>query len=287
MVEFQSSGIPLLDERQREIDDITPGDYEKYRQASGEELDVLLDRFPALKRLESAFDKLYRELNETEVSDINHPAIWYLYNMGLVVKTADRCFSVDLHHRRAEELAGFLDFALITHNHGDHYTQKFLAAMDGAGKTVVQNFYENGGAKQKGICGYLTEYEKEFTFGSIRILADRCDHNSMLIKYTTPFEIHIGDFTLFHSGDCCNHKELQPERQPDLWVLHPYCGMNPLMGCREITPTPKKVVVAHLQELAHARDRWRWTYSDGMKIVNCLEAAGYPAIMPLWGDRIF
>ena len=59
------------------------------------------------------------------------PAVWFIYNMGFVVKTAKSLFAIDLHHRRAELLAPKLDFALITHNHGDHYTERFYKARGG------------------------------------------------------------------------------------------------------------------------------------------------------------
>lgn len=49
---------------------------------------------------------------------------------------------------------------------------------------------------------------------------------------------------------------------------------------------PKLAVVAHLNELGHAKDRWRWTWADGAKAKKQLEAAGFAATVPLWGDRI-
>lgn len=282
--DFVQTGDNELDERQREINGVLPSDFLSYVRSSAESVGELVGAFPTFARLEDAFENVYRELRETEVCDINKPAIWYLYNMGLIVKTSENCFSIDLHHRRAAELAPFLDFALVTHNHGDHYTMPFLSAMDG--KTIVQNFFENNVASHGNQCGFVTEDSREFNFGSIKVITGCCDHNPKLIRFTIPFEVHIGDFTLFHSGDCFNHRELHLRRQPDLWVLHPYCGMNPLLACREMALPPKRVVVAHLQELAHARDMWRWTYADGLKIKQSLMDAGYDAVMPLWGDRL-
>lgn len=285
--DFELTGNVELDERQREINGVLPSDFLSYIKQSTESLGDLLEVFPTFARLESAFEGVYRELRETKVVDINKPAIWYIYNMGLIVKTAEKCFSIDLHHRRAHELAPLLDFALITHNHGDHYTMPFLSAMDEVqGKTIIQNFFENSGAVHGNQCGFIKEEEHEFNFGSIKVITGCCDHNPKLVKFTIPFEIHIGDFTLFHSGDCFNHNQLHPTRQPDLWVLHPYCGMDPLKGCREMNHPPKRIVIAHLQELAHARDMWRWTFADGLRVKNSLIKAGYDAIMPLWGERL-
>jgi L-ascorbate metabolism protein UlaG (beta-lactamase superfamily) len=282
------TGDAELDLRQAEIDAVTPKDFAEYcapgLALGADALKRAVSRLPALGRLEAAFDKVFREAKETVVTDVNRPAVWYLYNMGLVVKTPKTMFSIDLHHRRAEEFAPLLDFALITHNHRDHYTERFKDAMDGGErKTVVNNFFDNYGAKKDG--GYTREKSKTFNFGDVTVITGLCDHNSYLVDYTTPFEVHIGDFTLYHSGDCGNHAKLSPTRQPDLWVLHPFCGMNAAKGAEEAVH-PKKAVIAHLQELGHEKDRWRWTYRDGLRAKKKLEDAGFPAIMPLWGDRL-
>ena len=106
-----------------------------------------------------------------------------------------------------------------------------------------------------------------------------------LVDYTTTFEVHVGNFTLFHSGDCCSCAKFQPKRKPDLWVLHPYCGMNPAEASRTVVH-PKKVVIAHLQEMCHSRNRYRWTYRDGLKVKDSLLQAGVDSVIPMWGERI-
>ena len=284
------TGEQELDVRQGEIDAITPKDFAAYWQRGvdlpTDELTAMTRRFPVLARLESAFEKVFQEANATVVSDIDHPAIWYVYNMGLVVKTPKTMFSIDLHHRRAEDFASLLDFALITHNHNDHYTERFKHAMDRVQhKPVVNNFFDNYGVRDRKIGGYTRARSKTFLYGDVKIITGLCDHNNYLIDYTTPFEVQIGKFTLYHSGDCCSHSKLHVSRQPDLWVLHPRCGMDPAKACVEAI-RPKKAVVAHLQELGHAKGGARWTYTNGISDCRRIEAVGYPAIMPLWGERL-
>ena len=63
--------------------------------------------------------------------------------MGYIVKTREALFSVDLVHRRDVEFAPLLDFALVTHNHGDHWQKGFYQAMTKRGKVVVSNFLGN------------------------------------------------------------------------------------------------------------------------------------------------
>ena len=284
------TGDVNLDVRQSEIDAIEPSDFKAYWMAgldlAPERLFAKVAKFPVLGRLESAFENVLREAKATVVTDINHPAIWYVYNMGLVVKTPKTLFSIDLHHRRAEEFAPLLDFALITHNHNDHYTERFKVAMDrGQHKPVVNNFFDNYGVRDRKIGGYTRARTKTFRFGDVEIVTGLCDHNDYLIDYTTPFEVKMGDFTLYHSGDCCDHAKLHASRPPDLWVFHPRCGMDVVKGCQEAIH-PKLAVIAHLQELGHAKDRYRWTYRDGLDVKARLEAAGFSALMPLWGDRL-
>ena len=287
----EPTGVAELDLRQAEIDAVTPQDFAAYCSlepgaAGAEALSAEVSRFPVLGRLEAAFDKVFREAKDAVVTDANRPAVWYLYNMGLIVKTPKTMFSIDLHHRRAEEFAPFLDFALITHNHNDHYTERFKVAMDrGEHKPVVNNFFDNYGVRDRKFGGYTRAKSKTFRFGDVTVITGLCDHNSYLIDYTTPFEVQVGDFTLYHSGDCCSHEKLGVSRRPDLWVFHPYCGMDPVKGAVE-TVRPKKAVIAHLQELGHARGRYRWTYRDGLKAKARLEAAEFPSVMPLWGERL-
>ena len=278
------------DARQAEIDMITPPDYKEYLKRGlelpADELAEMLKKFPVLARLEAAFKKVLREVRATVVTDADRPAVWYVYNAGLIVKTREVVFSVDLNHRRGAEFAPFLDFALITHNHGDHYTEEFKVAMDRVEhKPVVNNFFDNYGIPDRKFGGYTRAKSKTFRYGDVTIVTGLCDHNNYLIDYTTTFEIHIGSFTLFHSGDCCDHTQLKVTRRPDLWMLHPFCGMDAAKGCVE-TVRPGTAVIGHLQEMGHPKERFRWTYQNGLDEKRRIEATGTPAIMPLWGDRL-
>lgn len=106
-------------------------------------------------------------------------------------------FSIDLHHRRAEDFAPFLDFALITHNHGDHYTERFKEAMDRVQrKPEVNNLFSNYGVKDRSLGGYTRAKRKVLQYGDVKVVTGLCDHNSHLIDNTTTFEIHIGGFAL-------------------------------------------------------------------------------------------
>ena len=274
---------------QREIDDITPSVWGNYylrgTDVPADEVAATRAKYPALGRYEDAFDKVVAEIRSTEVKD--RPAVWFVYNMGFLVKTPKSLFAVDLHHRRAEELAPLLDFALITHNHGDHYTERFYRAMNGVEKkTVVSNFKDNYGAHFAGKHpGGYTRAVRTFEFGDVKVRTTYVDHNPYLVDFTTAFEITVGGFVIFHTGDCASVEKLKPEcPNPDLWMFHPFCGMDAVAGAEAVKP--KLAVVAHLNELGHAKDRWRWTWAQGDKAKAKLEEAGFRAVVPLWGDRI-
>ena len=66
--------------------------------------------------------------------------------------------------------------------------------------------------------------------------------------------------------------------------MHPRCGLKVADGIQKFHP--KKTVIAHLFELGHGVNRWRWRVSDGQAELKKAEEAGAAAVMPLWGDRL-
>ena len=260
---------------QKEIDAVTPAEFSDYLRSRTEPDQA------ALKRLDRAFEKVLAEVRETSVTKT--PAVWLVYNMGVVVKTPKTCFSIDLKHRHAVKMAPLLDFALITHNHDDHFTDEFYRAMNGAGKTVISNFMDNYGVRDRARGGY-TRAQKTFRLADVEIRTSLADHNAYLVDFTTAFDISANGYGIFHSGDCCNVAKLKPQRAPDLWIVHPRCGMNVADGVRKFGP--KLTAIAHLNEFGHAKGRFRWSYADGLAEAAKVKEAGGVALMPLWGDRI-
>ena len=273
-----------FDVRQREIDEITPADYYDYLEKGS-------PRFAALKRLDEAFEKAVAEAREAKVDAV--PAVWLVYNMGLLVKTRETFFSVDLCHRLAPTIARELDFALITHNHNDHYTTEFYQVMDSRlHKTVVNNFACNYGAREvpyhngepSEFGGGYTRGGKSFRFRDVFVRTSVSDHNSYLTAFTMPFEICVGDFTIFHSGDSCSAEQMNPVRTPDLWVVHPRNGLKVVDGVKRFHP--KTTVISHLNEFSHPKSRYRWTWKDGLSEKKLLESEGAGARVPVWGERL-
>ena len=268
-----------LDLWQRETDQTSPKAYNQYFR-DGDTRGCV-----SLEKLDKAFEKVFREAQETKVEGA--PAVWSVYNMGYVVKTREALFSIDLVHRRALELAPMLDFALITHNHDDHYRPEFYRALNRAGKTVVSNFLDNYGTKDWARNGGFTQAEKTFRLKDVEIRTSLVDHNGYLIDFTTAFEIRVGNWLLYHSGDCGVAKKLRTTwGKPDLWLFFPGCGVNVADAVRRIGA--KRVCFGHLWELGHQTGEWRGRLSAPI-IRSALAKArsvGVEPEVPPWGTRL-
>ena len=264
-----------LDVWQAETDEVSAEVYESYMR------DGRTRGLTSLEKLEAAFDKVLREVRETTVTGT--PAVWSVYNMGIVVKTPQSVFSIDLLHRRAPELAPLLDFALITHNHDDHWRPAFYAAMNGAGKTVVSNFLDNYGVKDWRKDGGFTRAEKEFQLKDVAVRTSSVDHNGYLVDFTTAFEVRVGDWLLYHTGDCGNAAKLRTTwGRPDLWLFFPGCGVKVDEAVGKIGA--KRTVFGHFWELGHRQ----WRLSTPLIRAACAKAAsvGTKPELPLWGARL-
>lgn len=271
----------VLDRWQAETDLVRPESYLGYLR------DGDTRAFASLEKLDAGFQKVMDEVKACRVTGI--PAVWHVYNMGFVVKTPNALFSIDLNHRRDEELAPLLDFALITHNHNDHYRNPFYKAMDKAGKTVISNFKDNYGAAdwRKGgkywEAGGYTRAEKKFKLKDVEIRTALTDHNPYLVDFTTTFEIRVGKWRLFHTGDCGNAAKLSTVwGKPDLWLVFPGCGIDIAAAYRKIKP--KRMVFGHLWELGHETGRLTTPMVKAAR--ERVEALGGKVDVPLWGERV-
>ena len=269
------------------LDYITPEVYTSFYQHGSnwtqKELAKIYLEHPAFYWYDAAFDKVLREVKSESVAP-GEVKLWLVYNMGYIVKTPTHCFSIDLHHRRAMELLPYLEFALVTHNHNDHYTIAFLRSMVAANKKVYSAFWPSKG-------GYSKEAEREVRLGDdLTLMIYESDHNNQLRRFVTPFEIicKTGNDTcvIFHSGDSCNAKQLHPRSvRVDYHIVHPRVGLDLRESARD-TVKPAVTLISHLLELHHKFDKWRWGFADGYKAAELVRSVGKTAYVPLWGEKI-
>ena len=285
-----SSPIRRSDERQSELltkwneatEAVSPQVYGQYLR------DGDTRGLTALEALERAFEKVMREAKETVVTG-DAPAVWSVYNMGYIVKTRQSLFSIDLVHRRDAEFAPLLDFALITHNHGDHWRKGFYGAVNGAGKTVISNFLDNYGVKNWKKDGGYTRSKRVFWIKDVEIRTSLIDHNDYLIDFTTAFEIKIGDFILYHTGDSGRGTVPKLETawgRPDLWLFFPGCGINTPEAVAKIDA--KRIAFGHLWELGH-RQGHKGRFDERLirpRLAEAKAAGCKDVSIAFWGDRI-
>ena len=270
---------------QSSLDSVTPEEYVRFYQNgikwSPKKLKKIYSEHPAFYWYDAAFDKVLREVRSETVAP-GEVKLWLVYNMGYIVKTPAHCFCIDLHHRRAEELVPYLEFALVTHNHNDHYTYDFLKAMTAADKKVYSAFWPSKG-------GYSKEPERELRLADdLTVMIYESDHNSQLRRFVTPFEIicKTGNDTcvIFHSGDSCNAKQLHPRSaKVDFHIVHPCVGLDVRESARD-TVKPAATLISHLLELHHKK--WRWTFADGYMKADEVRSVGKTAWVPMWGEKI-
>ena len=255
-----------------ETEQVSPEDYRRY-MTDGE-----TRGFASLDRLEAAFEKVMREVKNAKVNDI--PAVWSVYNMGYVVKTRETLFSIDLVHRRDMEFASMLDFALVTHNHGDHYRKNLCKAISDQGKPVISNFIP--------VKGY-TRAKKTFKIRDVEIRTSLIDHNDWLIDFTTAFEIKVGDWTLYHTGDSGRGTEPKLETiwgHPDLWLFFPGCGIDTAKAVAKIKA--KRIVFGHLWELEHKQNHQGRLDEPLLRraLVRAAKGGSKNTSLAFWGDRV-
>ncbi len=262
---------------QRSVDRLRAAEFVEYFNSNAEEARRWEEERAVLRFLNASFEKAIGEIRETSVPE-GSVVMWHIYNMGYVVKTPSQTFAIDVKHRRAPELVSLIDFLLVTHKHGDHYTDAFCDAAASAGKPVVSNFIDNE---------WKTPVEgREYKFGDCAIKTNLVDHNATLVKFVTTYEINCGsksgDYAIFHVGDACNVDQLKTESPIDVFIPHLAVGLNVPKAVNE-TLKPKTTLLSHILELGHAIDKWRWSYAYGYDV--CKKCANDGVILPMWGER--
>ena len=265
-------------EMQKYADDFTHTQFNEYLAAApGSDADRRIGSHGLMQFYNMALDKLLTEIPATKVKK-GEVAIWQLYNMGYVVKTRTQCFGIDLYHKFAERLAPMIDFMLITHNHGDHYSKSLIAELESQGKAVYSNFLENGHKVTTG---------DEFTVGNINIKVTTVDHNTTLKNFVNTYEVNCyygkgKDYTILFTGDAHNYQQLNSTGSIDLFVPHLAVGLNMAEAVKKINP--REVLMSHILELGHAITKWRWSYEYGINECEKLQRDG--VYLPVWGEKM-
>lgn len=244
------------------------------------------DTVPILYAYREAFDKVLYEVKNTKVK-YGSTAVWLLYNMGFVVKTPSGCFGIDLDHRLAEQFEPYLDFLIITHNHGDHQNEKLIAAMAEKGKPILSNFHKDSGV-------YLSTTATQYTIGNFKIRTDISDHlrHRNFQNFVTLFRIDCGEdsggFSMLHGGDTGFDPKRFTNVQGPVSLLVMRWGEareNDILGTGPGQVQPDYAVLSHLIELRHK------PYPKGQaSIKKTLEhlpnVKCEHTLLPFWGEML-
>lgn len=260
--------------------------FKEYLKKSDEEAEELEHKEPILYAYRLAFEKVLKEVRTTKVKK-GTASIWMLYNMGFVIKTPSGCFGIDVDHRLAEQLAPYLDFLYITHNHGDHANVKLIAAMKQLGKPVITNF-------DIGNIPYFSTTATSYKIGNFTLRTDISDHlrSPDLPNFVAVVRIDCGEdtgnFSILHCGD----SGFDPQRfkrvqgPVDLVVLRWGAPReNDILGSGEGQVKTDYSVLSHLIEMRHKPyPKGQASITQTLKHlpnVNCENT-----ILPFWGERL-
>ena len=228
---------------------------------------------------QAALEKLVDEIPSTKVEK-GTVVLWHLYNMGYVVKTPTHCFAIDLRHPEAGRLVPYLDFLMITHQHGDHYTDAMNKAMVDAGKAVYSNWDSPDYA--------LTNLRetRELERDGIHITTEITDHNKTLPGFMITYLVDCGEDTghvrIYFVGDSHNWQQLNPKDPVDIFVPHIHVGLDIRAASEKFNP--EWVLSSHLLELGHPLAKWRWSYFAGLDVSH--EVHRKNVFVPVWGDKM-
>lgn len=234
-----------------------------------------------------AFDKVINGI-KNDIPTEGEVLIWHIYNMGYVFKTTKGAFALDIFHKRAEELAPYIDFYGITHKHLDHKSEALALKMAILGKPVISNFSIGGSD-----ISYISDKEADYKVGSFEIHTFITNHNNSSSNVpVTVFKVDCGkdanNTVIIHSGD----SNFRPEQfstvkntHVDIYIprySQTTGGENQIIGN---VFNPKYVLISHILELSHEdvnSSRWPLTYGlSRASTINCAHT-----YMPFWGDKM-
>ncbi|WP_147383944.1 MBL fold metallo-hydrolase [Maribellus luteus] len=294
MTQFRKTSPFLLDAERLELwdkfevysDNLEKTTFKEYLNKPEDEAVSMEDTIPMLYFYREAFDKVLDEVKNTKVN-YGNTSVWMLYNMGFVVKTPSGCFGIDIDHRLAEKLEPYLDFLCITHNHGDHYNNKLIEAMNMNGKPVLSNFH-------KGSREYVSTTPTTYRIGNFSIRTDISDHlaNPDFPDFVTVFRIEggedSGNFSMLHCGDSGFNPNHFTNVEGAVSMLVMRWGApreNNILGAGEGQVIPDCAVLSHLIELRHdpyPRGQASITKTlEHLPNVKCNNT-----ILPFWGETL-
>ena len=215
--------------------------------------------------------------------------VWYIYNMGVVIKTVDATVGIDIAGTYVApsiaDVGGLLDVLIVTHPHGDHLDAKVAAAAANAGAKIVvadervRVDYSNqnnlvrdpeGESMVQALAGSAlaaqalvgVEPGETIEVKGVRITAYPAEHSDPYRPLTgfetTPtdwFYVEASGFGILHTGDGF-FSDAKPDlsgKRVDLYIIH-YVDDVCTEDYYELAPQSRVMIPLHLHELGHGRE---------------------------------
>lgn len=227
---------------------------------------------PILEYLRLSVQQSVQEIKNTKLS--HGAVIWKLYNMGYVIKTREACFGIDLVFPGSKELVDVLDFAIVSHVHGDHFDKNFTDTMVAQGKMVYSPFYKPGTVIDSAGEFRFNDVTVRFTMnmqGDVPVIVSQVDCGSS-----------ANHFTVYDIADARLLEELNPTRHVNLFLLHIANGLDVFDAVDKIKPDA--TVYDHVMELGHPIGKYRWSYDFTFDKISRQDPAS--SLVLTWGERI-
>lgn len=269
-----------LQSLQQAADALSAEDYRRYSESwvSAPRRADRFERGGVLKHLRATIAAALGEIAAARVR--RGVAMWHLYNMGYVIKTANFCCGIDIQCRDAPKLAAMLDVLLVSHGHADHASLPLIQEMIRLKKPALT--LDIPGTIHPGV-------GQPHRFGSCVVRAFPGDHdardaarrNDVLL-----FHVAFPDLgkTILHGSDNSNLARL-PRLRPDVFVFH-VANNLPVRQAIQLL-RPRLALPSHLLELSHsphAPAPWRHSLARGFEWAGELRPTVAQVLS--WGERI-
>jgi len=265
--------------------DIPVDAWNQYRRTK----DPTLERqYPILSYLRIAEQRTLEEIRTTTVT--SGVRIWKLYNMGMIVKTPDKCFAIDL-IPGAIDFSGVLDFAIASHWHGDHVDEVFFNKMKSLNKKIFVA-QELPWIKSTAGLTKITE-NTVIKIGELSISfivsAQTGGAYAPCLITTIDCGPATGNFTIMHIGDANKPEEYPKGLNVDYLEYHGEGGYEEATSIIQ----PRLINIGHILELAH-NGLWgtgidgKGGYTGAYKVLpnNGMLTAEATAMVLTWGESL-
>lgn len=257
---------------------------------------VATTRTPVQDYLARCIKRVITELKEYE-SGIQ---VWKTYNHGFIVRTPEATIGFDLTRIYYLQETGFFisnedmsrlidacDILFISHAHADHADKWVAAGFLDAGKPVIgpdnlwkhHDFYKQIIHPERDKSEQIIKTGNHNTLLQYKVYPGHQDSlQNNIYSVTTP-----SGLTVAHTGDQCNHKDLEwiqnAHKSSKIDILLMNCWAPALLKTIQGF-APKLVITGHENEMGHSVDHREAYWLTINKLENCQT----PWIVLSWGE---